>query len=370
MIFSIFGHFYKTKKVDNHSSGDRFLVLIPAYKEDEIIIHTAEEALGHDFKGGEFDVVVIADKLKQSTVETIRNMGATVIEVFFDRSTKTKSINKALEEIQHDYDHIVILDADNVMEKNCLDILNGYLNKGFYAVQGHRTAKNRDSAFALLDSISEEINNHVFRKGHRALGFSSALIGSGMAFKFHFFKEIMKGNEEMGGEDKEAEFRIIGRRKKIAYADNAIIYDEKVSSAAVFAKQRTRWIAGQFYFFRDHFKPAFLHLLKGNFDYFEKFLQAFIPPRVLMLGVLPIMGLISLLIPSNIPWYSWFALLGIFLFANLISIPSRFYNRDFVSAALQLPKAIIAMMIGIFSVTTAHKTNFHTPKTKKSVEKK
>ncbi|MCX2745871.1 glycosyltransferase family 2 protein [Mangrovivirga sp. M17] len=343
--------------------------MIPAYREDEIILHTAEEAVAHNFKNGTFEVVVIADKLKDDTIEKLRERGANVVEVFFERSTKTKSINKALDTIKEEYDRILILDADNVMREGCLDEISRYLDAGYYAVQGHRTAKNRDSSFALLDSISEEINNHVFRKGHRALGFSSALIGSGMAFKYDFFKEIMHGNEEMGGEDKEAEFRIIGRRKKIAYADDAIIYDEKVSNADVFAKQRTRWIAGQFYFFRDHFLPAFRNLFKGNFDYFEKFLQSFIPPRVILLGVLPVLALLSILIDSKISWYYWVILLIIFLIANLIAIPKRFYNKDFLSAAMQLPKAIYAMMTGIFGVTKAHKTNFHTPKTKKSVEK-
>ncbi|QCK13878.1 glycosyltransferase [Mangrovivirga cuniculi] len=369
LLFSIAGHFYKVKINIPKRENSRFLVMIPAYREDEIILHTAEEALAHNFQNGVFDVVVIADKLKIETVDQLREKGAEVAEVFFERSTKTKSINKALDTIKKDYDRIVILDADNIMRKGCLDEISKYLDAGYYAVQGHRTAKNRDSSFALLDSISEEINNHVFRKGHRALGFSSALIGSGMAFKYDFFKEIMHGNEEMGGEDKEAEFRIIGRRKKIAYADEAIIYDEKVSSADVFAKQRTRWIAGQFYFFRDHFVPAFGHLLKGNIDYFEKFLQSFIPPRVILLGVLPVFALLSLFIDSPIEWYHWASLLIIFLIANMIAIPKRFYNKDFLVAAMQLPKAIYAMAVGIFGVTRAHKTNFHTPKTKKSVEK-
>jgi hypothetical protein len=51
-----------------------------------------------------------------------------------------------------------------------------------FAVQGHRTAKNTNNSWAILDAISEEINNNIFRKGHRVLGLSSAIIGSGMAF--------------------------------------------------------------------------------------------------------------------------------------------------------------------------------------------
>jgi len=41
---------------------------------------------------------------------------------------------------------------------------------------------------ALLDGISEEINNNIFRKGHQTLGLSSALIGSGMALIMSFLE--------------------------------------------------------------------------------------------------------------------------------------------------------------------------------------
>jgi hypothetical protein len=47
-------------------------------------------------------------------------------------------------------------------------------------VQGHRAAKTHKD-FAMLDAISEEINNNIYSKGHRAIGMSSRLAGSGMA---------------------------------------------------------------------------------------------------------------------------------------------------------------------------------------------
>jgi hypothetical protein len=33
-----------------------------------------------------------------------------------------------------------------------------------------------NNSWAILDAISEEINNNIFRKGHRVLGLSSAII--------------------------------------------------------------------------------------------------------------------------------------------------------------------------------------------------
>jgi hypothetical protein len=45
------------------------------------------------------------------------------------------------------------------------------INAGYHVVQGHRAAKNTKD-FAMLDAISEEINN-IYSKGHRAIGMSS-----------------------------------------------------------------------------------------------------------------------------------------------------------------------------------------------------
>lgn len=69
------------------------------------------------------------------------------------------------------YDVAMILDADNVMEQGVLYQMNEAFNHGFLAVQGHRMAKNLNTDFAILDAISEEINNKIFRKGHRVLDF-------------------------------------------------------------------------------------------------------------------------------------------------------------------------------------------------------
>jgi hypothetical protein len=57
------------------------------------------------------------------------------------------------------------------------------------AIQCHRCAKNANNDVAVLDGTSEEINNTIFRKAHNRLGLSSALIGSGMCFKYDLFKE-------------------------------------------------------------------------------------------------------------------------------------------------------------------------------------
>src|SRR5690606_40838846 len=113
------------------------------------------------------------------------------------------------------------------MEHDFLEKINVAYQAGHKVIQGHRTAKNQQTTFALLDAINEEIGNSIFRKGHRVLGVGSALIGSAMAFDFEYFKSLMADIEDVAGEDKLIELKVFKDRKstrlnsshvKISYA--------------------------------------------------------------------------------------------------------------------------------------------------------
>jgi len=162
----------------------KYAVLIPGYKEDNVICEVAIEALNQDYPKEYYDVVIIADSFLPETIEKLKLLPIKLIEVVFEKSTKSKALNKAMEILGDNYDVALVLDADNIMETDFISKINNAFDNDFQIVQGHRVAKNTNTSFAILDAISEELNNHIFRKGHRALGLSSALIGSGMAFNY------------------------------------------------------------------------------------------------------------------------------------------------------------------------------------------
>lgn len=94
------------------------------------------------------------------------------------------------------------------------------------AIQAHRTAKNRNTDIAVLDGLSEEVNNSIFRRGHVRLGISSALIGSGMIFNYQWFHDNVK-HLVTTGEDKELEVLLLKQRIFIEFLDEVYVYDEK-----------------------------------------------------------------------------------------------------------------------------------------------
>ncbi|MEI7423012.1 MAG: glycosyltransferase family 2 protein [Prolixibacteraceae bacterium] len=341
-------------------------VFIPGYKEDEVIISVAEEALLQDYPSKLFDIIIIADSFRPETLLELRKLPLKVIEVSFDKSTKSKALNKAMEQLTEPYEIAVILDADNIMASDFLKKINSAFGQKCIAVQGHRTAKNMNTSLAILDAVSEEINNHIFRKGHRVLGFSSAIIGSGMAFDYTYFKQLMSGVTAVGGFDKEIELKMLKAGHKIIFLDDAYVYDEKVQKSEVFSNQRRRWLSAQLYYFQQYFWDSLKDLLlKGNFDYFDKAIQFIQPPRILLLGSVIIFDALFtflniILDGSMFLTELWGAVTLFCLLAFIFAIPGSFYNWKTGRALLSLPGGMILMLGSLFRVKGANKQFIHT----------
>ncbi len=368
-VFGLGSIFPLPKRKKTTTKLRKAAVLIPGYKEDKVIIEVAKEALNQNYPRDKYDVIIIADSFQPETIVELQKLPIILIEVQFEKSTKSKALNKAMEQLASDYEIALILDADNVMATDFIDKINTAFDAGFKIVQGHRVAKNTNTPFAILDAVSEELNNSIFRKGHRALGLSSALIGSGMAFDYQLFKKRMLEIHAIGGFDKELELTLLRDGFKIEYLNDALVYDEKVQKVEVFENQRKRWLSAQFIYFGRFVTPGIIHLFaKGNIDFFDKVYQMISPPRVLLIGLSTIITAIYLLVqwffaPSNlftVPAMYWLIQLGLVLLAFVISIPKQFYNIHTLKALLTLPKAFSSMFLSLFKLKGANKKFIHT----------
>lgn len=368
-VFSLFSTLYKTKSLEGEVRLRDFIVLIPAYKEDVVIIEVAKQTKNQTYPVDNFQVCVIADQLKPSTIKKLKEVPVDVIEVSFEQSSKARSINKALEIIPEKYDGIVILDADNIMNSDFLFKMNESLSKGYNAVQGHRIAKNQDSKLAILDAMSEAINNSIFRKGHVVLNLSSALIGSGMAFDFMLYKRLMRDIDTFA-EDKELEFKLFIEGEKIDFVHDAYVLDEKVSNTEVFVEQRSRWITYQLIYAKKFFFKAFYELVFNyNLDFFDKVIQQLLPPRIIMLGLSMIILIVSLIFNEGFLFYAWIVECLLVSFAIVMAIPKKFYTQDTLKATIKLPLGFFLMFISLFRFKKAQKDFNPTPHTNFSSEK-
>ncbi|MBZ5859275.1 glycosyltransferase [Flavihumibacter profundi] len=368
LVVAIAGMMHQEEAPPETDKFASFAILIPSYRDDHIIVQTASEALNHNYPAGFFDVTVIADSLLPQTVAILRKMGIKVLEV--SAHMKAKSVHAALQSLPNGkYDVVMILDADNIMKSGCLRLVNNYYQAGYLAMQCHRTAKNDQTSIALLDAISEEINNHLFRLGQQSLGFSAAPSGSGMAFETKLIQSIFtwKPILDNPGEDREIDMQLLKRGIKLHYIPDAWVLDEKVASHDVFEKQRVRWMEAQWYQVRRFMEPDMKGIRKDA-QYYNKLIQNLLLPRSLYLVVFS--AIVFLVIIRYLTGWAfffplpgwWLSLLLFFMLTLAIAIPSRYYSLQTGKALVSLPMLMVTMIKALLRIRKGRKEFLHTPK--------
>ena len=347
------------KTVDVPESPEStFLVLFPAYSEDRVIVGSVKKFLFQNYPQDKYHVAVISDHQQESTERLLSGLPVTLLRPVFDKSSKAKALQYAISEVSGQYDYVVVLDADNIVETDFLHRLNILLKEGYKAVQCHRCAKNSDSSVSVLDGVSEEINNTLFRKAHNLIGLSSALIGSGMCFDYSWFSSHVT-KLTTAGEDRELEVFLLREGIYIKYADDILVFDEKVSSADNFQRQRQRWMSAQVNCFLSmlrHLPEAFVRL---NVNYVDKTVQQMLVPRSMLLLFLLFMSLVmSAAAPWwSIKWWSLFVLTGLSLF---LAIPARLRTKSVFSKVGTLLRLSIKMARNVRHIDHKNEDFIHT----------
>ena len=362
VFFAIISLFYdKEDHVAEHAAAisnrtTKFLILYPAYKEDRVITHAIEQFLLQDYPKDHYTLVVISDHMQPETNEFLRKLPIKLLTPNFEKSSKAKAMQYAINEVQGNFDNVVILDADNVVRPEFLSQLNIFCSV-YDAIQCHRCAKNADNDVAVLDGTSEEINNTIFRKAHNRLGMSSALIGSGMCFNYQLFKDnVFKLST--AGEDREMEALLLHQEVFIKYAPDIHVFDEKVNSQDNFQRQRMRWMTVQIQSLLSNLPMIPGAIIHGKINFIDKTIQQALIPRSILIVLL---GGISVLTTFFVPawcekWWILFALLAISLF---IAIPSQLRLKSF-KKVFAIPGLVYRMFKNILHIDKNNTDFIHT----------
>jgi len=360
-VFALFSFNGIRKRYPNSLKKHCFLVLIPSYKDDSVIIESVNCALNQDYPFDKFDIVVISDSMDSSTNDSLRELPITLLEINPEQSSKAVALNYAIDNHERrDYDIVTILDSDNIVCCNYLTEINKAYQSGALAIQAHRTAKNTNNSIAVLDAISEEINNSIFRRGHVNMGLSSALIGSGMAFDYLWFTKNVK-SLTTAGEDKELELLLLKEGIFIDFLDHVLVYDHKTNMESVFFNQRKRWLGAQFSSLYSGLKDLPKSLINLRVDYIDKVFQWMLLPRILILGIC---GLMAFFI-TIISWKEslrWWILVAILLFVFALAVPDNLVTNTNIRALKKLPIIFILMFLNLFRLRNAGNKFIHTKK--------
>ena len=362
VFFAIISLFYdKEDHIAAHAAAlsnkqSKFLILYPAYKEDRVIINAVDNFLLQDYPKTHYTVAVISDHMQPETNEYLRQLPITLLEPVFEKSSKAKAMQYAINEVKGAFDQVVVLDADNVVRPDFLSQLN-ILCTVYDAIQCHRCAKNADNDVAVLDGASEEINNTIFRKAHNRLGLSSALIGSGMCFKYELFKKNVF-ELKTAGEDREMEALLLHQEVFIKYAPDIHVFDEKVSNQDNFQRQRMRWMTAQVQSLLSNLPRIPEAIIHGKINFVDKTIQqALIPRSILIVLLASISILMTIFMPSWCEkWWALFALLAVSLY---IALPRQLRYQS-IAKVLAIPGLVIRMLKNLLHIDRKNTDFIHT----------
>lgn len=335
----------------------RFLILFPAYHEDAVIVNSVTTFLCQDYPKEHYQITVISDHMEETTNQRLSELPITLLNPVFEKSSKAKAMQYAIQQTEKPFDNVVVMDADNIVRSDFLSRLN-ILCAQYDAIQCHRCAKNANNDVAVLDGVSEEINNTIFRQAHNLVGLSSALIGSGMCFDYDLFRRNVF-QLSTAGEDRELEALLLCQGVFIKYAAEIPVFDEKVSNHDNFQRQRMRWMTAQMQSLSRQLPKipkAFLH---GNINFIDKTIQQALIPRSILLVFLSVMSLLTTITAPvhSIKWWGLLLLLGGSLF---IAIPSELRSRALIGKTVAIPGLVLRMLTNLLHMDKNNTDFIHT----------
>ena len=223
----------------------RFIIALPANNEETVIGNLIKSLQMQDYDKELFDIYVIADNCTDNTAKIARENGAIVYERF-DETKKTKgyALNWFLSKMKvkkDDYDALLVFDADNIVDKNFLNVMNKKLCQGEVLVQGYRDIKNpTDTWVSGGYAIFYWTMNRLYHLARYNMGLSPLINGTAFMVKWDIL--IDEGwNTKTLTEDIEFALINISKGVKLGWAKDAIVYDEQPLTFKQSWKQRERW---------------------------------------------------------------------------------------------------------------------------------
>lgn len=348
-----------------------FACIITAYKNAEITKPLIQSILNQDYKN--FEIYVMADNCDISNWD-LEHEQLSIFSPQPPLNLKVKSIIYAVEQFKRDHDYTIIFDADNLAHPDFFKVINKYCNSGHRTIQGQRTAKNLDTMYACADSLGEFYKNYIERYAPYLIGSSAVISGSGMAVETDLYKEYLYGAEISEGkhlakkmlqEDKILQNVLLSKNEKIAYAWDAIVYDEKVVSGDQVETQRSRWIYSYFQNLPNSLGFIFKGIKNFSFNQFFFGLMTASFPLFILVFIALCLTILNFFIN---PWmsYALFAGLGIFSLNVFFSLYLSKVPSQVWKAVWGLPMFIVNQVKGMLKMGNPNK-NFKASEHTRSV---
>jgi cellulose synthase/poly-beta-1,6-N-acetylglucosamine synthase-like glycosyltransferase len=264
-----------------------------------------------------FRIVVIADNCTDRTSEEALRAGATVLaRTDAENRGKGFALRFAFERLLEEgfADAFVVVDADSTASPNLLRAFQARIESGETCIQAEYGVRNPDASWRTrLMVIALALFHEVRSRAREKVGVSAGLRGNGMCFTAALLREIPHDAFSIV-EDVEYGIRLGRAGRRVAYAHDALVLGEMVTSGAAATSQRRRWESGRFALARVHALPLLRDAFRTrNKMLFDLAMDLVVPP-LSYLVVFAMFGMLSAIVIGSwwtaIPWLMALLLLG------------------------------------------------------------
>lgn len=274
--------------------------------------------------------------------------------------SNTRSHFYAIRRFIRPHSHLTIIDSDNLTDPDYLHELNACFAQGYEAVQGVREAKNLDTTYACLDAARDIYYHFYDGKVLFGAGSSATLAGSGMAFTTALYEKVLGHLDVTGaGFDKVLQEGIVSRGYRIAFAEKAIVYDEKTTGSDQLVKQRARWINTWFKYFGYGFKILFKGITRFSMNQILFGLVLLRPPLFIFLLLSVAFMFVNVLVAPVLA-LAWLGALVVFVLGFYISLKSSPTDPKIYQSLVNIPKFMFYQLTALLNARRANKISVAT----------
>ncbi|TKC09322.1 glycosyltransferase [Pedobacter frigoris] len=334
-----------------------YAIIVTAYQQTDMLPYVVSSILKLNYSN--YLIYVVADNCDVSGLD-FNDERVVLLRPPETLASNTRSHFYAINHFHRPHERLTIIDSDNLVEPEYLNELNHLFNKGFKAVQGVRKAKNLDSTFSCLDAARDIYYHFYDGKVLFELQSSATLSGSGMAFTTALYKECLEHLDITGaGFDKVLQAEILKRNYRIAFTEDAVVYDEKTSRSDQLVKQRARWINTWFKYFKYGFTILGTGLQRMSINQILFGIVLLRPPLFMFILASGLFLLINIFISLTgvLIWAGAFFLFALGFYIALLhsNADSRIYK-----SLINIPKFIYFQLISLLKSRNANKTSIAT----------
>lgn len=355
LVFStIAGKKDMNKYLRNRKVYDRefdFAAIITVHQDTRFIDPFIDSFLKQTYK--KFKVYIVADDCDTSGIR-ISDDRIRIISPPTPLNSKVKSIQFAIDCFEEQHDVMVIFDSDSLVHPDYFKCLNAYFQAGYEAVQCVTISKSLKTQMAKVETLGWVFTTFIERASRMLLGLSSTVSGNGIAIKTILYQDI-NYVDSLGGFDKRLQTFLMIKLDEIAFAKDAIVFEEKTNDSKSFEKQRTRWIYSYFKYFNDNWL-IFLEGIKNiNFNKIFFGFIAMRPPLFLTVGISFVFMMLNFLINPFISLV-WFLALVVFVLSFIAIATTKGYQRGLSDAIFLLPMIVFIQFKAFFQMGKAGKS--------------